>query len=133
MCQPGRPGPSGAVPERLAVLGRFPQDEIAGVGFVVFVHVDARAGADAAEIVVRELAVVGKLRDAVVDRAVAAIGVAALVELLDGVDHFVDVLGGLHHALRPLQAQRRAVFEESLRVDRGVFGDAICARPRRCG
>ena len=71
MCQPGRPSPIGALPGGLFVLLGFPENEVAGVGFVVFVHVDARAGADAAEIVVRELAVLGELRDAVVNRAVA--------------------------------------------------------------
>ena len=76
MCQPGRPAPSGAVPERLVASWRFPQDEIARVGLVVLVDVDAGAGADAAEVVVRQLAVPGKLRDAVVDRAVADVGVA---------------------------------------------------------
>ena len=71
MCQPGRPVAERGVPAGLAVFLRFPQDEIASVGFVVFVHVHARAGADAAEIVVRKLSVRRKIRDAVVDGAIA--------------------------------------------------------------
>src|SRR5260370_9944645 len=52
-------GPDGALPERLTVLGRLPQNEIAGVGLVVFIGVNARAYSNTAEIVVRELAVLG--------------------------------------------------------------------------
>ena len=66
------------LPERLAFLGRLPQREIARVGLLVLVHVHARAGQVAAEIVVRELAVPGKRGDAEIDRAVARVGVAGL-------------------------------------------------------
>src|SRR5580658_10099130 len=37
------------VPARLAILLSFPQNEVASVGLIVFVDIDARAGADAAE------------------------------------------------------------------------------------
>ena len=37
------------------------------------------------------------------------------VELFDGAHHFRNVLGGLHHPLGPLQAQRGGVFQERLR------------------
>ena len=117
----GTAGADLAIPEWLVVLGRLPQHKIAGVGFVVLVTVHSGAGADAAEIVVRKLAVLRELRNPVIYRAVASIGVSALLELLDGVDHFLDVFSGLHHAFRPFQAQRRAVFEKSFGVLLGVF------------
>ena len=126
MCQPGRPLPMGVSQAGSPSFCGFPQNEVAGVVFVVFVHVDARAGADAAEVVVRELAVFGKLRDAVVDRAVAHISMPALGQFLDGVHHFGDVLGGLDDVLGALQPQRRGVFEERLGVDLGELVDRSC-------
>ena len=122
MCQPGRPSPSGVCQRGLSVLLGFPQNEIARVGLIVFVHIDAGAGANAAEVVVRELAVLGKLGDAVVNRTVADIGVAALFELLNRAHHIVDVIGGFDDVFGALQAQGRGVFEER----RGVL--ARCTR-----
>ena len=132
MCQPGGPC-RWAVPTGLAVLLRFPQNEIAGVGLVVFVHVDAGAGADAAEIVVRKLAVAREIGDAVVDGTIAEIGVAALAELFDGGHHILDVVGGFDDALGALQAQGCDVFEESLGVVLGVLEDRLVRRRRRRG
>src|SRR5207249_3234204 len=54
-------GPAGSerrLPGWFAVLARLPENEVAGVRFVVFVYVDARSGADPGEVVMRELAVV---------------------------------------------------------------------------
>src|SRR5260370_32741862 len=112
-----------ALPKRFTILGRLPQNEIAGVGFVVFIGVNARAHSNASEIVVRELAILGKFRDAVVSGTVAPIGEAASVQVFNRRDHFGDMVSGLHHALGPLQAQRGAVLQEGLRVALGVFGD----------
>ena len=130
MCQPGPPLAQRRLPRGLFVFLGLPQNEVARVGLIVFVHVDAGAGANAAEIVVRKLAVLGKLRDAVVNRTVAHISVAALFELLDGAHHIVDMIGGFDDVLGALQAQGRRVFEKR----RGVL--APCTRrwsgaPRR--
>ena len=51
------------IPTGLAFLRRLPQREVACVGLFVLIHVDARAGQVAAEIVVRELAVAWKRGD----------------------------------------------------------------------
>src|SRR5690348_4560624 len=59
------------IPGRLAVLLSLPQYEVASVVFVVFIDVHPRAGPDAAEIVVRQLAVPRKAGDAEVHRTVA--------------------------------------------------------------
>src|SRR5271157_3284581 len=59
----------GRVPKHLAFLGRLPEGEVAGVGLLILVHVDARAGDVAAEIVVRELAVSGESADAEIHAA----------------------------------------------------------------
>ena len=50
MCQPGRPGPHRRIPTRLAVLLGLPEDEIASIGFIVLVDIDAGAGAHAGQI-----------------------------------------------------------------------------------
>src|SRR5947209_4367782 len=69
-------GPSRAytrVPSRLAFrVSRFPQSEIARVLLLILVRIDALARARdvAREVDLRELAVCGKRRDAVIDRAV---------------------------------------------------------------
>ena len=87
MCQPGRPGRQPGLPRRLARLRRLPQHEVARVLLVVLVGVDARAALDAAVIEPRELAVLGKRRDLEVDRPVARVGVAVLLERLDHAGH----------------------------------------------
>ena len=110
-------GPAAAdllVPENFALLGRFPQREIARVRLFVLVHVDARAGADAAEIVVRQLAIFRKRGDAEVDGAVARVSVAARREALDGLRHFVNVLGGRRDVLGRLQPQQARNRRERL-------------------
>ena len=61
MCQPGRPLPMRRFPEMLAGLGRFPESEIARAFFFVAVHVHARAGLDAGDVDLGELAVVREI------------------------------------------------------------------------
>jgi len=109
------------IPTEFAFLGRLPQGEIARVGLIVFVDVDAGAGQVAAEIVVRKLAIAGEARDAEVSRAVARVSVVAGGKAGDSVGHIGDVVGGLHQVLGHVQAQGGAVFEKRLRVDGGVF------------
>src|SRR5579871_848238 len=46
-----------SLPEALAFLGGFPESEITSVGLLITIHVNSGAGDIAAEIVVRELAV----------------------------------------------------------------------------
>src|SRR5689334_21610931 len=46
-----------ALPCRFIFFFGLPKHEIARLSFVVFIHIDSGAGADAAEFVVRELAV----------------------------------------------------------------------------
>ena len=125
MCQPGRPGPIGGVPERLAVLGRLPERKIARVGLLVLVHIHARAGQIAAEIVVRELAVRRETGDLEVDRAVARVGVLPSPSRSMALDHVVDVFGGRRQPLRPLQAQRGAIFQKGVGIDLRVFVERL--------
>jgi hypothetical protein len=118
----------GLVPENFAFFRRFPQGEIARVRFFVLVHVDARARANAAEIVVRQLAVFRKSRNAEVDGTVAGVSVAVRRQALDGLRHFVNVLGGGHHMLGRLQAKQRAIVAKGLFVVRGVLVERLVAR-----
>ena len=95
MCQPGRPGPMRRIPRGFAGLGGFPEGEVAGAVFFVFVDVDASAVVHAGEIFFRELAVLGEFGDAEIVRAVVgAIGDVFLDQFGDEVGHLVDVLGG---------------------------------------
>src|SRR5580700_1499523 len=51
---PARPArPDLAIPEWLAVFWRFPKNEVASIGLVIFIDIDACAGSNAAEVVVR--------------------------------------------------------------------------------
>src|SRR5277367_6846425 len=65
----------GCLPEMLAGLRRFPEGEIARVGFFVLVHIHSRACLDAGHINFRELAVLRKLRNSIVNRALAVVSV----------------------------------------------------------
>ena len=62
--------PNRCVPGCLAWLGSFPEREVAGAVLLVFVHIHARAVFHAAEVFLRELAVLGEFGDAEVPRAV---------------------------------------------------------------
>src|SRR5579885_2748343 len=87
-------GPAGTkrrLPERLAFFRSFPQSEIASVGFLIAIHIDPRAGDIAAEIVMGQLAIARKSRNPEINRAIAAIGMVAFAELLDGPHHVVNV------------------------------------------
>ena len=116
------------IPRGFAGFWRFPEGEVAGVVLLVFVNVDARARNHLGEIVVRELAVGREGADPEIDRAVAAVGVAALFELVDGGGHFGDVLCGAGDALGAFEAERGAVVEECLSIGVGVFFErfALC-------
>ena len=134
MCQPGRPGPIGCLPERLARLRRLPQREVARVVFLVLVDVDARAVFHAGKIFLRELAVGGKLRDAEVVRAVlGAVGEALLLELRDELRHLRNVVGGAHQSSGCWMFSDGSVFEKGLLVLRGVLLARRRHRAPRCG
>ena len=116
---PARPaGSDPEVPRRLAGLGRLPQDEVARVLLGIRVAVDAGAGLDALVVEPRELPVLGKRRDAEVDRPVGGIRVAALAELQDHVDHRAQVgfIGRARVLLDRLESHRRRVFAKCLDV-----------------
>ena len=128
MCQPGRPGPIGRLPEMFAGLGRFPEREVARVVLVVAVHIHARAGLHAGHINFRKLAVRRKFRDAKIGRSVAGIGESLFGEPLDQLHHVVDVLGGPRDVFGRLEVQRAPVIEIGLNIFVGVLADAHARR-----
>ena len=130
MCQPGRPVPISVSHEGSPWLRRFPEREIASIGLFVGVDIDARASDHTVEIVMRKLAVAGKSRDAEVDRAVAAVGVAFLLELVNRGGHFGDVLGRARDAFGAFKAQHRAIVEKRFGVGFGVIGERLALRDR---
>src|SRR4051812_46675189 len=80
-------GTDSRVPRWLAILRRFPQDEISRILFFVLVRINPGATFDARMIQMRELSIVRKRRDLEVDRSVTPVGVAVLFERFDGVSH----------------------------------------------
>ena len=115
MCQPGRPGPMRRFPEMFAGLGRFPQSEIARVVFFVAIVIHARAGLHSAEINFRELAVIRKFGNAVIDGTFARIGEAFFLQAGDQRDHVLYMVGGAHGFFGLLQVQGVHVFAGKLR------------------
>src|SRR2546427_8035763 len=73
----------GGLPEMFAGFRRLPECKIARAFLFVAVVVHARARLNARQIDLRQLAVIGKFGDAVVDRAFARIGESLLLEALD--------------------------------------------------
>ena len=123
MCQPGRPGPQPQSQRRLARLGRLPQHEVADVFLLVLVGVDARARLQLIVIQPRELAIGGERRDLEIDRAVGAIGVAVLFELVDHAGHRLQVrlVGGPRRVFNRLDAERARILAKRRDVGVGVF------------
>src|SRR5580704_4732970 len=93
------------LPEMLSRLRRFPKSEVSGTFFFVAIHIDACARLNSCHVNIRELAVVRKLRDAIVDRAFAGIGVGLFLQSLNELDHVVDMVGGADPVLRRLDAK----------------------------
>ena len=111
------------LPEKFAGLGRLPKSEIARVSLVVAVYIDARAGLDAGDVEFRKLAVIRKLRDAKIDRAVADVREALRGEPLDELHHVLDVVGGADHVLGHFQAQHATICKICFDVSLGVGAD----------
>ena len=113
MCQPGRPGPHGGVPRRLARLGRLPEREVDRAALGV-VDLDPGAGRveELLEGPVRERPVVGVRGDVEVDAlAVDDVGVVLGDELGDPLDHGLDVLGGVGDVVGSLDAEPFELLE----------------------
>ena len=92
MCQPGRPGPHGRRPTRLARLGRFPEGEIERV-FLALVDLDARAGEQVVEIAMAKACrSPGTTRTPEVDVAVDVVGVALGDQPFDHLDDRANLL-----------------------------------------
>jgi hypothetical protein len=77
------PGSNRRFPELFAGLRRFPEREVARVGFIIAIHVNSRARLNSGDINVRELAVGRKLRNSIINRAFAWVGVSLLLQPLD--------------------------------------------------
>jgi len=119
-------GPAGAdarLPEVLARLRRFPERKIPRVFFIVLIDVHARASLNAGQIDLRELPVIGEFGDAVIDRAIACVGEAFLLQALDQRDHVVDMIGSPNQLLGHFDVERVNVLEERLDVLLREFAD----------
>jgi hypothetical protein len=120
----GATGTDGRLPEIFVGLGSFPEGEVAGAVFVVFVEVYAGAVFHAGEVAFGELAVAGESGDAEVPGAIfGAIGEAFVGEGLDHGDHLGNVFGGTDHVLGALDGEEVHVLKKCLGEFRSVFGD----------
>ena len=123
MCQPGRPGPQ-------------PQSHVGSPGLVAFHNTKSRTfsfsyssastrAPDCSCVVIqpRELAVGRERRDLEIDRAVGAIGVAVLFELVDHAGHRLQVrlVGGPRRVFDRLDAERARILAKRRDVGVGVF------------
>ena len=127
MCQPGRPRPIDASHAgSVSRGGLFPERKVARVFFFVLVGVDAFTGAGdvSREVDLRELAVLRKRSDAVVDRIVGSIGVIGGQQFLDQRHHLRNVTRCARNDFGPFAAERVEVFPERVDVVRGVVVDA---------
>ena len=133
MCQPGRPWPSAVSQECLAGLGGLPEREVAGGVLVVLVDVDARAVLDAFEVLLGELAVLGKARDAEVPGAVlGAVGDVLRGERSMRRDHLrmYSVARAMASGCSMPSASRSSKKAFS---NLAVYSPMGSRRPRRCG
>jgi hypothetical protein len=120
------------VPARfLAGFDQFPKSEIACVLFIVFVRIHplAAAGDIAGEIDLRELAVIRKGSDAVIDRAVGFIRFAVLDQLRDDLDHLLNMVRRSRRDLGPLHAQCVEIFPKGNDIRGGKFVDRDARAP----
>ena len=116
MCQPGRPGPIGRLPRRLAGLGSLPQREVADVVLAVLVGLDPLPDPQALGIEAGQPPVRRPRRDPEEDRAVVGpVGVAPLEERRDQRDDLVDVVGRPRQDVRRRHPERLGVGQERAR------------------
>ena len=130
MCQPGRPGPPGARPLRLARLGRFPQREVERAALLL-ADLDARAGLEIVWALSGQSAVRGKPADGIVDVAARGVGEALVAEAADESDDVRDVGGGARLVVGgaiPSATMSDAIASSYLRATASAEIPSACAR-----
>src|SRR2546430_7524234 len=99
-------------PEMFAGLWRLPESKVARAFFFVTVVVDPRTGLNTGQIDFGKLSVSGKFRDAVVDRTFAVVSERFLLQALDELHHFRNVVGSANPVFGRLNAKRRAIVDK---------------------
>ncbi len=121
----GAPFAPGAVPGDIAVLlvPGFPEREVRGALFGVFVLIDSRAGAHLIRLNSPQFAVTGEFADGkVYAPVVGLVGEALVHERADQLDHLRNVIGGGGIHFGALDAQLIQILEKSLLVG---FGEVL--------
>src|SRR5688572_19304895 len=116
-----------SVPARFLVLAdEFPQGKIASVLLLVLVSVDALAAASdiARKIDLRQLSILGKRSDPVIDRAVGFVRLSVLDQLRDDIDHLRNMMRRPRRYFWPLVAKCVKIFPKILYIRRRKFIDA---------
>src|SRR5256885_7821838 len=101
-------------PEMLAGLWRLPESKVARTFFFVTVVVDPRTSLNTGQIDFGKFSIFRKSRDAVVDRTFAVVGERFLLQALDELHHFRNVVGSADPVFGRLNAKRRAIIKKGL-------------------
>src|SRR6187431_1421069 len=107
------------IPAWLFVLAyKLPKSKIAGVFLFVFVRVYPLAATRyiAGKIDLRQLSVLGKRRDPVIDRAVRLVCLSVLDQLRDDIDHLRNMMRRPRRYLGPLVAKGVKIFPKILYI-----------------
>src|SRR5687767_8117134 len=102
--------------------GLLPQREIARIFLLVLIreYSFARPGNISGKVNLRKFAVLGKRRNAIVNRSVRLVGVVGVEQTLDQRNHFGNMSSRAGHDVRPFTTQRIEVFPQGLDVFGGV-------------
>src|SRR5688500_20340463 len=110
---PTRTSPSdGSIPGGFCFRsGLFPQREIARIFLLILIreYSFARPGNISGKVNLRKFAVLGKRRNAIVNRSVRLVGVGGVEQTLDQRNHSGNMSSGAGPDVRPLTTARRAV------------------------
>ena len=132
MCQPGRPLPNGASHCAQPGSSLFSFHSTKSRAFSLsYLSVSTRAPAWMPATSSRdEPPVVRERGDPEVDAALGVVGVPALAQPPDQLDHLGNVVGRARHHLGPLHPQRRHVLLEGLDVRGGEGAQVLAGLPR---
>src|SRR5687767_6901714 len=113
----------GSIPGGFCFRSRLlPEREIARIFLLVLIreYSFARPGNVSGKVNLRKFAILGKRRNAIVNRSIRLVGVVGVEQTLDQRNHFGNVSRGARHDVRSFTTERIEVFPQRLDVFGGV-------------